>query len=119
MGDILAAVIKSEPDWASVPVDVPPAIHTLIRRCLTKDRRKRVADTSTLLYALQEASGESGREAGSSEDNTEAAVRARIDAAVASPRRALGRSFRWRIALVAAARPENPPTSNPAVHLTR
>ena len=42
MSDTLASVLKSDPDWARLPPEVPPAVRTLIRRCLTKDRRQRV-----------------------------------------------------------------------------
>jgi hypothetical protein len=40
--DILAAVLKLEPDWSVVPKKTPGAIRRLIRRCLTKDRRQRL-----------------------------------------------------------------------------
>lgn len=40
-GDILAAVIRAEPDWTLLAPDVPPAIHKLLRLCLQKDRKKR------------------------------------------------------------------------------
>src|SRR6267143_2774585 len=33
-GDILAAVIRAEPDWRKLPVDTPPGIRRLLRRCL-------------------------------------------------------------------------------------
>src|SRR6266404_7111328 len=32
--DILAAVVKSEPDWSCLPARIPPAIRTLLSRCL-------------------------------------------------------------------------------------
>src|SRR4029077_9455557 len=40
VGETLAAVIKSEPDWNALPRDVPPAVRALIERCLEKDPRK-------------------------------------------------------------------------------
>ena len=36
MSDTLASVLKSDPDWALLPPEVPPAVRTLIRRCLVK-----------------------------------------------------------------------------------
>src|SRR5271165_1023544 len=36
--DILAAVVKSEPDWSRLPEATPLTIRTLIRRCLRKDK---------------------------------------------------------------------------------
>jgi len=40
--DILAAVVRTEPDWSALPDATPPAIRTLLRRCLRKDRRQRL-----------------------------------------------------------------------------
>ena len=42
MTELLAAVVKDEPDWALLPVDVPEALGALLRRCLTKDVRQRL-----------------------------------------------------------------------------
>jgi serine/threonine-protein kinase len=54
VSDTLANVLKSDPDWTSVPVHVPAALRALLRRCLEKDRRERVADISTALFVLKE-----------------------------------------------------------------
>jgi serine/threonine-protein kinase len=56
VGETLAAVIKSEPDWTALPHDVPAAVRALIERCLEKDPRKRVADSSTASFVLREPS---------------------------------------------------------------
>jgi serine/threonine-protein kinase len=42
--DTLAAVVRGEPDWTSLPDDVPPSIRRLLRRCLAKDRKDRLSD---------------------------------------------------------------------------
>jgi Tol biopolymer transport system component len=42
MGEMLASVVKDEPDWAKLPTETPAAIRTLLRRCLTKDRKQRL-----------------------------------------------------------------------------
>jgi eukaryotic-like serine/threonine-protein kinase len=60
LSDTLANVLKSEPDWAALPADVPPQIRALIQRCLAKDPRLRVADISTALYVLSEGAGLAG-----------------------------------------------------------
>jgi Tol biopolymer transport system component len=44
VSDTLASVIKSEPDWDSLPDDTPRSIVTLIRRCLDKNPRTRLRD---------------------------------------------------------------------------
>jgi len=54
MSDTLASVLKSDPEWADLPAEVPPAVRTLIRRCLAKDRRQRVADISAAKFILSE-----------------------------------------------------------------
>ena len=40
--DILACVIRAEPDWSSLPGSLPPRIRELLRRCLQKDPRQRL-----------------------------------------------------------------------------
>ena len=42
-GDILAAVIRAEPDWSKLPADTPSGIRRLLRRCLEKDRNSAAA----------------------------------------------------------------------------
>ena len=54
MSDTLASVLKSEPEWSHLPSDVPSAVRLLIQRCLTKDRRQRVADISAAKFVLKE-----------------------------------------------------------------
>src|SRR6202163_2913798 len=44
VGDILAAVVKSEPDWSCLPETTPAAIRMLLRRCLQKDKTLRHRD---------------------------------------------------------------------------
>ena len=40
--DTLAAVVRAEPDWSLLPVNTPPAIRSLLQRCLKKDPRQRL-----------------------------------------------------------------------------
>jgi eukaryotic-like serine/threonine-protein kinase len=54
MSDTLASVLKSDPEWNHLPADAPPAVRTLIRRCLAKDRRQRVSDISAAKFILSE-----------------------------------------------------------------
>jgi serine/threonine-protein kinase len=39
---VLASVLKSEPEWSRLPADTPPPIRRLLRRCLEKDRKRRL-----------------------------------------------------------------------------
>ena len=56
VSDTLASVLKSEPDWSIVPADVPPAVVSLMKGCLTKDRRDRVSDMSAATFVLKDLS---------------------------------------------------------------
>src|SRR4029077_7667046 len=42
--EILAAVVRAEPDWTRLPENTPQSIRLLLRRCLRKDRRQRFQD---------------------------------------------------------------------------
>jgi eukaryotic-like serine/threonine-protein kinase len=42
--DVLAAVVKAEPDWALLPAATPARLRELLQRCLAKDRRQRLHD---------------------------------------------------------------------------
>jgi eukaryotic-like serine/threonine-protein kinase len=53
--DILAAVVRAEPDWNRLPEATPPAIRTLLRRCLRKDRRQRLQDATDVRIEIEEA----------------------------------------------------------------
>jgi Tol biopolymer transport system component len=57
IADTLAAVLKQEPDWTRLPVDLPPSIRTLIHRCLLKDRHRRVSDIAVAKFLLSEQAG--------------------------------------------------------------
>jgi len=53
VSDTLANVLKIDPDWSALPSEIPPAIRALLQSCLTKDRRRRVADISVALFVLE------------------------------------------------------------------
>ncbi|HEX8712394.1 MAG TPA: protein kinase [Terracidiphilus sp.] len=55
VSDVLAAVIKSEPDWSALPADTAPGIRRLVRRCLAKDPRQRLHDIGDARLAIEEA----------------------------------------------------------------
>jgi serine/threonine-protein kinase len=52
VGDTLAAVLRAEPDWSGLALNVPPAVRALIERCLVKERRRRIGDISVVLFVL-------------------------------------------------------------------
>ncbi len=53
--DVLAAILKSEPDWSRLPTYVPPAIRRLLRRCLEKDPRERLHDIADARIEIGDA----------------------------------------------------------------
>ena len=57
MTEVLGAVVRLEPNWDALPYDVPPAVRTLLQRCLVKDRRRRIADIAAALFVLEHHTG--------------------------------------------------------------
>jgi Tol biopolymer transport system component len=55
MSDILASVIRAEPDWSSLPGSVPPRIRELLRRCLQKEAKQRLRDIGDARIIVEEA----------------------------------------------------------------
>ena len=53
--DVLANVLARDPEWRALPAATPPAVHRLIARCLTKDRRERLHHIADVRLELQEA----------------------------------------------------------------
>ena len=52
---VLAAVLKDEPDWTTLPATTPLPIRRLLRRCLEKDRKRRLADASDAKLDIDES----------------------------------------------------------------
>ncbi len=52
--EILAAIVRGEPDWNALPASTPAPIRELIQRCLVKNRAERLADMSVVQYVLGE-----------------------------------------------------------------
>ncbi len=53
--DVLAAVIKEEPDFGILPPDVPADIEKLLRRCLQKDLNQRLRDIGDARFQIEDA----------------------------------------------------------------
>ena len=54
VSDTLAAVLRAEPDWTGLPRELPEHVRLLMRRCLEKDRTRRVSDISVARFLLTE-----------------------------------------------------------------
>jgi serine/threonine protein kinase len=53
--DTLAFIITKEPDWAALPAGTPASVRKLLRRCLEKDRKRRLADIADARLEIEEA----------------------------------------------------------------
>ena len=52
--DTIAAVIAKEPDWTRLQAETPAAIRRLLRRCLEKDRNRRLSDAADARLEIDE-----------------------------------------------------------------
>jgi serine/threonine protein kinase len=60
--DLLAAVLKTEPDWNALAADLHPRVLDLLKRCLEKDERRRwrdIGDVSVEIERIMTAPPES------------------------------------------------------------
>jgi Tol biopolymer transport system component/predicted Ser/Thr protein kinase len=58
VSEILADVLKSEPEWIQLPPGTPEAIRRLLRRCLQKDRKLRLHDMADVRIEIADALSE-------------------------------------------------------------
>jgi len=52
--DILAAVVRAEPDWKILPAATPQKLRDLLRRCLQKDKTLRLRDAGDARIEIQD-----------------------------------------------------------------
>ena len=88
--DIMAAVVRAEPDWNMLPKNLPRGIRELLQRCLVKDDKRRLRDIGDARLALDDAL---------LDDTTHAAP----DAEPPAPHNLFWRALPWAIAAVAIA----------------
>jgi eukaryotic-like serine/threonine-protein kinase len=55
VSDILASVLKVDPDWNRFPKETPASIRRLLRRCLQKDRNHRLDSAAAARIEIEEA----------------------------------------------------------------
>jgi len=53
--DTIVAVLSQEPDWSSLPADTPVPIRRMMRRCLQKDRRRRLDSAAAVRLEIDDA----------------------------------------------------------------
>ena len=54
VADTIAVVLRGQPDWSALPPDLPVPLTVVLRRCLEKDRRKRIGNVATALAVVDE-----------------------------------------------------------------
>ena len=55
VSDTLAFILTREPDWTALPADTPPLIRRLLRRCLEKERNRRLDSAADARLEIEEA----------------------------------------------------------------
>jgi eukaryotic-like serine/threonine-protein kinase len=53
--EILAAVVRGEPDWSALPANTPTSVRRLLRRCLAKDAKERLSDIGVGRLEIRDA----------------------------------------------------------------
>ncbi len=84
---LLASVLKSEPDWTALPSETPAPIRKLLRRCLEKDRKRRLDSAADARLEIDDALTPIGDES---------------TLGVTTPRAAWRRALPWGVAAVLA-----------------
>ena len=57
VSETIAAILKGEPDWDSLPKDTPGNVRAVLRRCLQKDSGKRLHDIADARLELEAPTG--------------------------------------------------------------
>jgi hypothetical protein len=55
ISEVLAGVIKAEPDWSLLPSETPPPVRRLLKRCLQKDPKRRLRDIGDAAAEIDDA----------------------------------------------------------------
>ena len=55
VSDTLAFILTREPDWSALPTTIPSSVRTLLRRCLIKDRKRRLDSAAAVRLEIDDA----------------------------------------------------------------
>ena len=55
VSDNIANILHTDPDWSALPATTPARVRDVVRRCLTRDVRRRLRDIGEARIALDEA----------------------------------------------------------------
>src|SRR5439155_8120006 len=53
--DIMASVVKGEPDWSQLPAGTPAGLRSLLRQCLQKQPKNRLHEIADARIAIEDA----------------------------------------------------------------
>jgi serine/threonine protein kinase len=81
--ETLAAIVEREPDWEALPPDSPPQLVSVLKRCLRKDRNRRLRDIADARLELEDISAPEHQAAVRREKNTRRVVLGALAGAVA------------------------------------
>ena len=57
--EVMSKVMRDEPDWDSLPSDTPSSVRKVLRRCLERDRKRRLHDIADARLEIEETLSES------------------------------------------------------------
>ena len=101
--DTLAAVLEHQPEWGMLPLRTPPRVERLLRRCLQKDRTRRLRDIGDALLDLDDAPEDDFAAAG---PRISAGSRAAAAALFLVIGMIVGAALVWRVASAPARDPQ-------------
>jgi eukaryotic-like serine/threonine-protein kinase len=58
VAEILASILKGDPDWQALPAATPSKVKDLLHRCLQKDHRQRLHDIADARIEIEESIGQ-------------------------------------------------------------
>ena len=55
VSDSIGAILHADPDWSRLPAETPPTVQLLLRRCLQRDRKRRLQNVGDARIELEAA----------------------------------------------------------------
>lgn len=75
--EVLAAIVRDQPDWTLFPAAAPAAVRQLVEQCLIKNRAERISDMSVVRFLLSDRTHAGSMMSGTAPAVTVPAARAR------------------------------------------
>jgi Tol biopolymer transport system component len=81
--ETIAAILRADPEWSRLPADTPDSVRRLLRRCLEKNRRRRLADIRDARLDIDDAAIDPPRSDGAASNRSRRLERVAWAAALA------------------------------------